>query len=90
MDWMAWTTPTALVFIGIFVLLTGMTVWELCSPSIARRGWLPMATTRGDRLFLGLVAVVLVHFAWVGLTDLPVAWAALPAVIVLWLVMWRA
>jgi predicted small integral membrane protein len=89
MEWMAWTTPTALVFIGIGLMIAGMTVWELRCPSIARRGGLPMATTRGDRLFIGLVLVVVVHFLWAGATDLPVTWAALPAVALMGLVMWR-
>ncbi|MCD7082070.1 DUF2160 domain-containing protein, partial [Pseudomonas sp. MAFF 311095] len=49
MEWMAWTTPTALFFGGIALILAGMTTWELRSPSIPRRGLLPISTTRGDR-----------------------------------------
>ncbi|GAB0061820.1 hypothetical protein IBA8401_28480 [Pseudomonas syringae] len=51
MEWMSWTLPTAAFFISIALLLAGMTVWELRSASIERRGFLPIATTRGDRLF---------------------------------------
>ena len=36
-----------------------------------RRGFLPMATTRGDRLFIGLLGAAYIHLAWLGLTDLP-------------------
>ena len=53
-EWMAWTLPTALFFIGIAIILAAMTLWQVASPSIERRGLLPMATTRGDRLFIGL------------------------------------
>ncbi|MFP5406147.1 MAG: DUF2160 domain-containing protein, partial [Gammaproteobacteria bacterium] len=49
--WMAWTAPVAVFFVGVALLLAGMTLWELKSPSTVRRGFLPMATTRGDRLF---------------------------------------
>lgn len=56
MEWMSWTLPTAAFFISIGLLLVGMTVWELRSASIERRGLLPIVTTRGDRLFIGLLA----------------------------------
>ncbi len=75
MEWMAWTLPTAVFFIGIFLMLVGMTIWELVSPSIERRGLLPMATTRGDRLFIGLLGTAYIHLAWLGLTELPL-WIA--------------
>jgi predicted small integral membrane protein len=68
--WMAWTPVVAVFFAGIGLLLVGMTVWELRSPSVLRKGRLPMATTRGDRLFVGLLAAAYVNLAWTGLTDL--------------------
>ena len=87
MEWMAWTTPTAYVFIGLGLVLVVMTVWELCSPSVPRRGWLPMVTTRGDRLFVGLVLVVLAHLVWAGTSELPWTWVSLPSALLLLLVM---
>ena len=56
LKWMAWTPPIAIFFICIGLLLIAMTVWELRSPTVARRGLLPLVTTRGDRLFIGLLA----------------------------------
>ena len=53
--WMVWTTPVAVFFIFIALLLAAMTVWEIKSPTTLRKGFLPMATTRGDRLFIGLL-----------------------------------
>src|SRR5256885_10797251 len=52
-SWMAWTLPVAVFFSCIVLMLVGMTLWELRSPTVMRKGWLPMATTRGDRLFIG-------------------------------------
>ncbi len=75
MSWMAWTLPTALFFGAIALILTGMTVWQLLSPSVARRGVLPMATTRGDRLFIGLLGSAFIHLAWIAMTGLPIWWA---------------
>lgn len=68
--WMAWTTPVAIFFTCILLMLVGMTIWELRSPTIERKGFLPMRTTRGDRLFIGLLASAYVNLAWVGLTDI--------------------
>jgi len=49
-----------------------MTVWEVISPTIERRGFLPLTTTRGDRLFIGLLGSAYIHLAWVGLSDLTI------------------
>ena len=50
-------------------MLIGMTLWQLKSPSIERKGFLPIPTTRGDRLFIGLLGAAYVNLAWAGLTD---------------------
>ncbi|MBC7356791.1 MAG: hypothetical protein H5U09_11455, partial [Desulfomicrobiaceae bacterium] len=36
---------------------------------------LPIVTTRGDRLFIGLLGSAYIHLAWLGLTDMAV-WIA--------------
>lgn len=68
-EWMAWTPVTAGFFITIGLILAGMTIWEIVSPNVARRGFLPIVTTRGDRLFIGLLSSMYIHLAWLGLTD---------------------
>ncbi len=75
MSWMAWTPVAAVFFATIALLLVAMTAWELASPSIPRRGLLPLVTTRGDRLFIGLLASAWITLAWVGLSDAPPWWA---------------
>lgn len=75
MQWMAWTAPTASFFGVIALLLAAYTVWGIRSPSLPRRGLLPIATTRGDRLFVGLMGSAFIHLAWVGLTDASVWFA---------------
>jgi predicted small integral membrane protein len=67
--WMAWTTPVAVLFAAIALLLIVMTICEIRSPTVARRGLLPLVTTRGDRLFIGLLLTAWVNLAWAGLTD---------------------
>ena len=76
-DWMAWTLPVAVFFACIVLMLVGMTVWELKSPTVLRRGFLPIATTRGDRLFIGLLAAAYLNLAFVALSEKMVEWFGL-------------
>ncbi|PXF28802.1 membrane protein [Pokkaliibacter plantistimulans] len=69
MNWMAWTLPTVAFFSIIAVILVCMTVWEVRSPCVDRRGFLPISTTRGDRLFIGLLVSAYIHLAVIGLTE---------------------
>jgi predicted small integral membrane protein len=77
LDWMAWTLPVAVFFGCIVLMLAAMTWWELRSPTVLRKGWLPIATTRGDRLFIGLLAAAYFNLAWVALSERMVGWLSL-------------
>jgi len=77
LEWMYWTLPTAIIFIAIFSMIGGMLVWELISPTVERRGFLKIPTTRGTRFFLGLLGTAYIHIAWMAFTDLTL-WIALP------------
>ena len=68
-EWMAWTTPVAVFFTCIVLMLIGMTVWEIRSPTTLRKGFLPMATTRGDRLFIGLLLAAYINLVFVGAAE---------------------
>ncbi|MCF6232029.1 MAG: DUF2160 domain-containing protein [Rhodobacteraceae bacterium] len=72
MSWMAWTWPTAFVFIGIFSAMAILTVAEIRHPGGAeRKGVLGLTTTRGDRLFITLLGSVYIFLAWIGLFGMP-------------------
>lgn len=77
--WMSWTLPVAVFFICIGLMLVGMTVWEVVSPTRTRKGFLPMATTRGDRLFIGLLTAAYINLAFVGLSGRLAEWLSLEA-----------
>ena len=70
MSWMAWTELTVSFFSVIAVILTCMTVYEIKVPCIERKGFLPISTTRGDRLFIGLLTSAYIHLAFLALTEL--------------------
>ncbi|MEQ8859788.1 MAG: DUF2160 family membrane protein [Pseudomonadales bacterium] len=82
MAWMAWTLPTALFFLAVALALLTLTALELRYPTRLRRGLLPLATTRGDRFFISLLAAAFLHVAWLALTDASVLWATLLSVVV--------
>ncbi|HEX2688577.1 MAG TPA: DUF2160 domain-containing protein [Kofleriaceae bacterium] len=75
MRWMAWTVPSAVFFAVIIGCLVALLLWELLSPTVMRRGFLPMPTTRGDRFFIGLLCSAFLHMAWLGLTAASPWWA---------------
>ena len=84
-EWMAWTTPVAVFFCSIVLMLIGMTVWELRSPTVERKGWLPITTTRGDRLFIGLLTAAWVNLAFVAVSEKMIVWFGLEAEPSIWI-----
>ena len=82
--WMAWTVPVAVFFTCIVLMLVGMTVWEIKSPTVMRKGFLPIETTRGDRLFIGLLSAAYVNLAFVGLSEKMIDWFGLASEPSIW------
>ncbi|MGB7244328.1 MAG: DUF2160 domain-containing protein [Sulfitobacter sp.] len=77
LGWMAWTWPTALVFVGIFSAMGVLTVMEIRDPGgNERKGILGLTTTRGDRLFISLLGTVYIFLAWLGFIGMPL-WSPL-------------
>lgn len=86
---MAWTWQTALFFGVIVALLVLMTVLEIRRPGGAeRRGVLGLTTTRGDRLFISLLAAGYVHLLWLAFFGAPL-WGASAFALVLALLVFR-
>ena len=69
LQWMAWTAPTALFFGAIALLIAAYSALGVAAPSVPRRGFLPMPTTRGDRLFVSLLGSAYINRSGVGLTE---------------------
>ena len=65
LGWMYWTAPSAIAFGGLFLMIIGLGIRDHFSPSYARKGFLPMATTRGDRLFIGVLIIIAIHVCWI-------------------------
>jgi predicted small integral membrane protein len=89
LGWMAWTPETALFFGVIALLLVLMGVWEWRSPGGGpRRGILGLTTTRGDRLFISLLAAGYVHLLWLAFFGVPL-WGASALALALAFVVFR-
>ncbi len=81
--WMNWTPSVAIFFAVIAVILTIMTVGEIVFPCTERKGFLPISTTRGDRLFIGLLFAAYIHLAFLAVSTISL-WVAL-VISVIWL-----
>jgi len=81
---MAWTPQTAIFFAAVGAALILMTILELLRPTELARGFLPVATTRGDRFFISLLSAAFIHLFWLAsvadnlviASALSVTWAA--------------
>ena len=67
--WMAWTPPTAIFFVLLTATLAVMTWLAVRYPEAERVGILRIPTTRGDRLFVSLIAAAVIHLVWIGLVG---------------------
>lgn len=82
LSWMAWTWPTAAVFIALFSAMGILTVLEIKYPGgNERKGILGLTTTRGDRLFLTCLGTAFIFLGWLGLFGMPL-WAPLGIAVV--------
>jgi len=76
--WMAWTLPTAIFFCLLAGTLGVMTLLAVRYPEAERVGMLRIPTTRGDRLFISLIAAAVIHLLWIAfagtdpITTLPI------------------
>ena len=82
---MAWTLPTAIFFVAIAITLTFFTVLELIKPTnMGKNGFLPISTTRGDRLFISLLGSAFIHIAFLGIAPSMIAIGSISSIT--WLV----
>lgn len=90
LSWMAWTLPTALVFIGIFSAMAALVVLEIKYPGgQERKGIFSLTTTRGDRLFISLLVSSYIFLIWLGFVGTPLWWPLVISVAVSVFCFWK-
>lgn len=85
LDWMLWTSATVIFAVCAAAGLLGLTLLSVLVPSAPRKGVLPIATARGDRIYISLLGTGLVMVLFVVTTDLPLPIGLLIAAL-LWVI----
>ena len=88
-DWIPWTAPVAYVFIGVAVMITGLTIWGHFRPPVRRKGFLGIVTDRSERVYIAIVTFALIMVISFAIVDSnTMLWAlgalALAVVILIW------
>jgi len=76
-SWMYWTVPSGLAIASLFAAIALMGVWDAVSPSLIRRGFFPIKTTRGDRFFIGIISMIAIFLLWLAFMGQTALWAPL-------------
>ena len=76
LGWMYWTLPSGIFFGGLFLTIIGMAIWDEIQPNVNRKGFLPVETSRGDRLFIGIMSTIVIHLLWLLILGLKFLWGA--------------
>lgn len=88
-DWIPWTAPIAYVFIGVALMITGLTIWGHYRPPVRRKGFLGIVTDRSERVYISIITfalIMVISFAVVDSDTLMWALGALAVsvVILIW------
>ena len=88
-DFMYWTIPVAIIFVLVFLMIAGMTIWGHFSPPHRRKGFVGFVTDRSERLYIALITfalIMVVPFGIVGTNPwvFTAIGAAVGAVILKW------
>jgi predicted small integral membrane protein len=88
LEWMAWTTPTAIAFALLAATLVGMGIWGRVAEWVPRTGFLGFETDPGLRLYVTLLTVAFFFVVWLAVADLSM-WVAVGIAAVIGGVMMR-
>jgi predicted small integral membrane protein len=88
-DWIPWTAPVAYVFIGVAVMITGLTIWGHFRPPVRRKGFLGIVTDRSERVYIAIITFALIMVISFAVVDSnTMLWAlgalAVAVVILIW------
>jgi predicted small integral membrane protein len=73
-SWMYWTQQSAIGFGLLFGMLIFLTILDIKNPSYAKKGFLPMPTTRGDRVFISIASFFLIVLTWLKFSPDTTSW----------------
>ncbi len=79
--WMQWNWAGTVFFAFLVLSIAGLTFWDVLDPENRRKGFLPIATTRGDRLFIGIMGSIGITLLWLAFIGSQGLWLALLVVV---------
>tara|TARA_Y100001947_G_C10269791_1_gene273669 strand:- start:503 stop:748 length:246 start_codon:yes stop_codon:yes gene_type:complete len=56
-------------FIVLILTIIGLSLWDTFSPDIKRKGFLPITTSRGDRVFIAIISTIGICLVWLGVAG---------------------
>ena len=59
--WMYWSWQRGIFFFIVFSAIALLGVLHKFTPNVDRKGFFPMATGRGDRLFIGIYSTFVIY-----------------------------
>ena len=68
-EWMAFTVPTGLFVVAVVVGIAALAILAAVKPSVPRKGFLPMETARGDRVYISLLGTGLILVLVIAVTS---------------------
>jgi predicted small integral membrane protein len=88
-DWIPWTAPIAYVFIGVALMITGLSIWGHYRPPVRRKGFLGIVTDRSERVYIAIVSFALVMVISFAVVDSDTAiWAISALVMAVVILIW--
>lgn len=81
-DWIPWTAPIAFVFIGVFTMIAGLTIWGHFRPPVRRKGFLGIVTDRSERVYIAIITFALIMVISFAIVDSDTALWSIGALVV--------
>ncbi|MEM3713405.1 MAG: DUF2160 family membrane protein [Nitrososphaeria archaeon] len=82
LEFMYFVPQTIVLVIFLISLFTTLAVLDMKKRSYARKGFLPIPTSRGDRIFFSILFTVITGFLWLKFTSLPMEFALLIGIVI--------
>ncbi len=74
MGWMNWTLPTIVALFALGGTIVSIVIFEGFKPPIERKGFLPIPTTPGDRLFISILMTFGIFFLYMAFFGVAALW----------------
>jgi predicted small integral membrane protein len=71
-EFMYFTFQTLILFSLVLCLFVTLAILDKYRRSYPRKGFLPISTTRGDRVFLGIMSIIIIGIIWLRFVPLPI------------------